>query len=271
MACGDPESALICKRISTIVSFQCGQPLCEVLKDVLKLSEECKQYKVKHVGDLNEPLRRCIKVLITQNGNEEPWILPYEASSQQGDSLVLCQHLLLQMVLAYFFGKDEQVAELYCKCLDSGANTVLVVKFEICTCHFYGGLAAIAMTKLEPDNQKWSRMIDDSKSKLKTWASASSWNCDHRLLFLEAEAKAIRGDVGTSNTYQRALELAQSHGFSNEEALFRERYAAFLRRSGDETSAKQQHDKAFDVYMKWGALRKCEDLKCRYLEQGISK
>ena len=70
--------------------------------------------------------------------------------------------------------------------------------------------------------------------------------------------------------YERAAKLSREHGFVNEEAVICERYAAFLRRTGDEDSARHQYDKAFEAYKKWGALRKCVDLKAAEVPERIT-
>ena len=38
-------------------------------------------------------------------------------------------------------------------------------------------------------------------------------------------------------------------------------YRDFLQRSGEDLSAELQYESAHDAYRKWGALRKCNDLK----------
>lgn len=70
-----------------------------------------------------------------------------------------------------------------------------------------------------------------------------------------------REQIGATAAYQKAITLARQHVFLNEEALIHERYGDFLQRSGEDLSAELQYESADGAYNKWGALRKCDDLK----------
>ena len=66
---------------------------------------------------------------------------------------------------------------------------------------------------------------------------------------------------GAVDKYEEAIRLARKHRFVNEEAVICERYSAFLFEAGDKLSAGVQRTNAYEAYERWGALRKCEEMK----------
>ena len=91
---------------------------------------------------------------------------------------------------------------------------------------------------------------------------ASAWNCEHKLLFLQAEQLANTGSQHEAvAAYEKAIQLARDHRFGNEEALICERYSNFLLGVGDNLSARIQQTNAFEAYKRWGARRKCEEMQ----------
>jgi len=274
MSCGDPESALLCKRVSTVSASQCGQPLADLVNEVIDLSEDCKRYQQEFIDIMNKPLWQWAQNLIggpEGDGEADPWILrgtiqtedDYVAvKRERGNLVAICQYSLLQLILAFIFKRYELAAESVDKCIEANLETNLVGKFDISTCSFYSALTAFEMLKVSPNDRKWSGIVSSALIKLEKWASVSSWNFEHRLSFLKAEQMANEGDNdNAAMAYENAASQAKAHGFVNEEALARERYAAFLRTTGKGTSARDQYDKAHSAYMKWGALRKCSELQ----------
>ena len=268
---GDKESAIVCKRVFTVNAFQCGQPLEGLINDLADLTSDCKRYQQEHLGILNKPLWQCAQNLIGDPEQAKPWILKGKIQVQddyvavqreRGNLTAICHYSMLQLILAYVFRKYELAAEFYDKCVEADLEKNLMGKFETSTYAFFGALTAFEMLRRHPKDQKWAGTVDSTLAKMEKWASSSSWNFEHRLSFLEGEQMASAGDVvGAVGAYSKAARLAKEHGFINEEAVICERYAAFLRVSGNETSARVQYDKAYNAYMKWGALRKCVEVR----------
>ena len=219
------------------------------------------------------PSWQCILNLIGDLGQEDPTVLEGDII-RDGDSFLqmqierkmkssVCQYYLVRLVLAYTFGKYELAAEMYDKCMESELEKNLMTRFTVSIFALYGGLTALAMARIHPDDPNWNEISCKSISKMETWASSSAWNFEHKLCVLRAEQMANAGDrEGATTSYERAIQLAKEHGFVNEEALVCERYADFLlRATGNEAAARHQYDRAHQAYLKWGALRKCEDLK----------
>lgn len=97
---------------------------------------------------------------------------------------------------------------------------------------------------------------------MEKWTASSAWNFEHKLSFLKAEQKANAGDqVGAAEEYEKAIRLARDHRFVNEEALICERYSRYLLSMGESFSAGIQYNNAYEAYKKWGALRKCKEMK----------
>jgi len=272
LSSGDLEYALIAFQVYTMSSFQCGQPLDEVAKQLVKLDNECKQYRMEMIAAVTAPSLQCTLNLIGVLGQEDPTVL--EGDIIQGDSFLqiqiqrkmkssICQYYQCRLLLAYLFGKYEVAARMYDKCVEEDLEKNLMARFTVSVVALYGGLTALAMARVQSDDPKWNEIACSSIRKMETWASSSAWNFEHKLCLLRAEKMANFSDLqGATASYERTIQLAHKHGFVNEEALACERYADFLLRvTGDEASARHQYDKAYEAYLKWGAVRKCEDLK----------
>ena len=254
-------------------AFQCGQPLDGIVTKLAELDKECKQYRMEVITAVTLPSWQCILNLIGNLGQEDPTVLEGDII-RDGDSFLqmqtewkmkssICQYYLVRLVLAYTFGKYELAAEMYEMCMESELEKNLMTRFTVSVFALYGGLTALTMARIRPDDPKWNEIARISVGKMETWASSSAWNFEHKLCLLRAEKMSNAGDgEGATTAYERAIQLAKEHGFVNEEALACECYGNFSRRvTGDETSARHQYAKAYQAYLKWGALRKCEDLK----------
>ena len=263
IASGDPEYAMLCKQVHTMTSFQCGQPLDGIIPILNELGNECKQYRMELITTLVVPLWQGILNLMgTSAFGNDPTLL--DGDVLQGDAFLesqsgsnrkgnyrsaICQYYYVRLVLAYTFGRDEIAAEMYDKCLEAELDKNLLARTTICGCAFFGALTALSMQRKEPNNSKWSNIVDSVMPRMEKWTSASAWNCQHKLSFLKAEQKANSGDQhGAANAYEEAVAQAREHAFVNEEALICERYGHFLKTIGDMLSAKYQYQNAYEAY-----------------------
>ena len=268
---GDPEYALMTMMIYAMNCFQCGQPLDSIVKDLSELGNECKQYKMDLVTAVAFPLWQCAEILAGKSGSGDPTVL--EGSVIQGDAFLrqqiergmqtsVCQYYLLRMVLAYTFGRDEFAAEMYDQCIEAELDKNWMGRFTVSMFSFYGGLAGLSMARKDPTNSKWGSIINTSLARVEKWKLSSAWNFEHKLSLLKAEQMANAGDqVGAAGEYEKAIRLAREHRFVNEEALICERYSDFLLSSRETLAASVQYNNAFEAYEKWGALRKCKEMK----------
>ena len=118
------------------------------------------------------------------------------------------------------------------------------------------------MERKDRNNPKWRGIVDAVIPRMEKWAEASAWNFEHKLLFLKAEQMTNAGDqLGAVAAYEGAIRLAREHRFVNEEALIADRYSKFLLAAGEKLSAEVQCNNAYEAYKKWGALRKCKEMK----------
>ena len=267
---GDPDFALMCMRFYIANAFECGRSLSELSNDCSCFVKDCKQHHIEMLIALNKPTWQCIQNLIGDPKQDDPTVLTGEVMDEEqylnaqiegGNHTAICYHYLLRLFLAYIFGRYEVAAQMYQRCFENGLPKHLMSRFGVCSCVFYGGLTALEMANIDPNNPKWLSVFEDSMSKMKKWAMAAAWNCEHKLALLQAEKLRNVGDQGAVEAFERAARLANEHGFLHEAAIAYERCGIFLLAMGSGSSARNQYNKAYDAYLRWGALRKCEDIR----------
>jgi len=267
---GVPEFACANMHMYLVSAFHSGQPLQELAKDAAGLIKECEQYEQEQMTAIVTPIWQCVLNLIGDALQEDPTRLNGQAMQEdeflrnqleRENRTAVCCIYYARLVLAYMFGRYNQAADVYNKCLEADLEKNLMAKFENCICTFYGGLTALALQRTDPD-PKWSAIVENAISKMETWARSSKWNCEHKLELLKAEKMSNAGDSeGAASAYQKAIKLAHEHGFIQEYGISTERYGVFLSGLGDETASRYQNEQAYAAYMKWGALRKCADIR----------
>jgi predicted ATPase/GAF domain-containing protein/anti-anti-sigma regulatory factor len=107
--------------------------------------------------------------------------------------------------------------------------------------------------------------IERLKSKLTVWAGYCPENIRHKLLLIEAEEARIAGRRAEAmDLYDRAIESAAQNEYINNQALAAELYGRFWLEQGRAEVAGLYLRKASDLYERWGAAAKVEDLATKY-------
>ena len=103
------------------------------------------------------------------------------------------------------------------------------------------------------------------QEKLQEWAVYAPSNQTHRWTLVAAERCRVLGEKAESiNLYDRAIDLANEHGYIQEEALANELAAKFYFDSGKQRIAGEYMAQAYYGYARWGAKAKVADLEQRY-------
>ena len=281
LSSGDPEFALLSLRHYIAISFHSGRSLGDAAADCRTLVHDATLYRMQLMSTLNESLWQAILNLSQRCGNFDPMILSGEVMQEKeyilnliekNNNIGTCFFYLMKLTLACIFGRFDLAGDMYKKCMEYDLPKTMLGKFESITCTYYGGLAALVLKRERPEQSAlYNDIIENAIDKMEKWASVSSWNCEHKLSLLQAEALWTSGDKeGASEAYEKATRLALEHGFPNEEGLARERYGAFLSSDeiGNEVSSRRQYDLAYEAYAKWGAQRKCLDLQVQGYTDG---
>ena len=133
--------------------------------------------------------------------------------------------------------------------------------------NFYDSLARLAIyaTATPPQRQQILKSIKANQKKLKKWGHHAPMNYEHKFLLVEAERYRVLGKrLEAIEMYDRAIQLACTNQFLNEEALANELAARFYLDWGKEKVAQTYMQSAYYCYARWGAKAKIDDLETRY-------
>jgi predicted ATPase/serine phosphatase RsbU (regulator of sigma subunit) len=132
----------------------------------------------------------------------------------------------------------------------------------------YRTLSAIelmAHSESAEERAKLLERIDADVQTIERWAKAAPDNHSHRLALVQAELAAIQGrQAEAMDLYDRAIRLAQEHGFLNQEALANELAARFHWSLKRRTVARAYILDAMNAYQRWGAEAKLKVLHRQY-------
>ena len=109
--------------------------------------------------------------------------------------------------------------------------------------------------------------VDDDLRQLRGWAEAAPINFAQKVALIEAERLRVLGQHrGARDRYEEAIELAQAHEFTSDEALACEAAGRFHLELGRRGMARHFLKDAYDVYVRWGAHTKAAALEAAHPE-----
>ena len=125
--------------------------------------------------------------------------------------------------------------------------------------YFFEGLASFQLARQASTDEsaKWTERLERGQSvlaKMKCWSEHSLWNCENKMLLLEAESLFTNGDFDRAGPlYDSAIRSAREHKFIHEEAIASELAGNFYyqRRLHQKSYSCLVH--SVDCYKKWGA------------------
>jgi len=170
------------------------------------------------------------------------------------------QSLHWVIVLGYL-GEHELALALAAKIVpsfDTGLYGSTVADFTL-----FRGLAAVAraLATRGLERRGWLRVARACARDLSDWARLGP-DFAHMELFLQAELARARGHAAL-DVYPRAIERALAQGYPHHAALIHERRAALLLDAGRADEAADATRSAIELYERWGALAKVEQLRER--------
>jgi histidine kinase len=126
-------------------------------------------------------------------------------------------------------------------------------------------LANLFSTTDGDEKVKSLEQIQKNQQQMKIWADNCPENFLHRYLLVEAETARITGkDLEAIDLYDRAIESAREQEFIQIEALALELAAKFWLNKGKQEIFKLYIIKAYQCYVRWGAIAKVKQLEAQY-------
>jgi GAF domain-containing protein/two-component sensor histidine kinase len=167
-------------------------------------------------------------------------------------NLVFHNHLA-KLTLGLFLGDDERALDAarrgrdYLK--DGAFSHYLAAVFVT-----YESLVYLIAAQRGDRSRSRMRIVRRNLRKLRTWARAAPMNFAHKLHLVEAERCRLRGQGERAIAhYEKAIELADSHGFVHEAGLAQQRAASHCLDKGMERLGRQYLRDCYASYRRWGA------------------
>ncbi|MEJ1939285.1 hypothetical protein WDZ92_54495, partial [Nostoc sp. NIES-2111] len=133
--------------------------------------------------------------------------------------------------------------------------------------YFYDSLTQLAIYTNQTDAEQKNILlhVQNNQDKMQQWAELAPMNYLHKYYLVAAELYRLQGQTYQAmDYYDRAIALAQEHGYIQEAALANELTASFCSQLGRKKLAKNYLDEAYSHYLCWGAIAKVKDLEQRH-------
>ncbi len=183
--------------------------------------------------------------------------------NQDNDQVALFNLYFHKMLLCYWFQEYDDALSNAEKAEQFINN---VISFPVyASFHFYAGLLYLVLLPNSDEKELFLYEIKCIQKKLKCWAKQCPENYLHKYKLLKAEIAVKDNYIELAKDYyERAAQLAQKHGYLQEEALICERAAQFLFRINHPRLAQVYLTDAHYAYTRWGAKAKVLLLEKQY-------
>lgn len=251
--------------------FVIGRPLQEVVNECLKFRPFFARTK-DFLGQGILVLQRLSEAL--QGLTTSPTSLENEGLSEAdliapivdyALKLPIHVYYLSKMRLYYLFGEPEKALELVAAAQAVAyASTGYVYYSDLNYLHSLN-LLDLAVKSDETVRAALLETVTQNQVQMKTWADNSPDNFLHKYHMIEAGLKSFQSDNRiTSDEYDETIRLANLNGFLHDEALANELAGRFFLGIGKPKLARPYLQDAFNLYLKWGAGAKANQLKTLY-------
>ncbi|WP_339378686.1 ATP-binding sensor histidine kinase [Calothrix sp. NIES-2100] len=269
---GDLEYAGYCAYIYPVHSFWLGKELENLEKDFTVYVESLRKIKQQVAFYWNSIYYQ--SVLNLQGKSEHLYDLigtAYDENKmlgihQKANDLYTINHLFVnKLFISYLFNNYELAlnnAEMAEQSLGGVTGLVVVPLF-----YFYDSLVRLALypgVSLS-EQEAILEKIQTNQEKMEVWANHAPMNYLHKFNLVNAEKYRVLGrNYEAGDCYDRAISLAKSNGYTQEEALANELAAKFYLDWEKETVAAGYMQQAYYCYSRWGSPVKTDDLEKRY-------
>ncbi|MVF12716.1 diguanylate cyclase [Ketobacter sp. MCCC 1A13808] len=269
---GDFEYAVLAWEISLYNLLDAGYDLLQLKQELQQCHAAVKSLKQGNNLDYVSALLQVCDNLLGLAKN--PAVLTgaqynIEQKRQQhaqiGDKTLISTDHELSIWLRYLFGDIKGALEQ----ADSTAIEDSLVGGFFKTARVYMVDALIRLANVadadSTQKRKLLRQVKRVHTKLKAWAKSCPENYRHKVLIVEAERLRVTGKQYKANTlFDEAIQCSADNGFIQEQALASELCACMHLAAGRITVARPYLIQARDLYARWGAQAKVQNLHQRF-------
>jgi len=278
---GDLEFAAIALSCYSRHSYFAGRELPALEQEIETYWNAINRLKQKTALNYQSIIRQVVSNLMGETEkpyhlggawyDEEKMIPIHLAANDKAAVFIVSLHKIILSYLFYRFKDAVKTATMSKRYIDGVKGRVQVPLF-----HFYDSLSHLAMflEARKAERKRILKRVAANQKKMKKWAYHAPANYLNKFYLVEAERyRVLSEDTKAEVLYDKAIQLAKEHGYTNEEALANELAARFyLERNKEKIAGKYMMDAHYN-YLSWGALAKVENLERRYpelLEKKIS-
>ena len=269
---GDFEYAGYAAHIYCYCSLYTGAELVELEQTTAKYTESLGQLQIETSRGYNQLLHQTMLNLTGRSDDpcrligesyDERDMLPRHVAARDEFAIFILYHY--KLMLLFLFEDFRQAVEYAAQAerhLNAAPSTIHVAQLA-----FFGALARLARCSSVGmiARRRLLRKVAASQRQLKRWARHAPMNHLHKWYLVAAERARVLGQAATAREhYDRAIALAQQHGYLNDEALAHELAARFYLERGQRQLAQTYLRDAQYAYLRWGALAKVRALERRY-------
>jgi PAS domain S-box-containing protein len=276
LAAGEFQYLGYLAQLKVIYLFYQGIPLTTIeseLKKLLRLSYV--RTNQMAIGDVHG-LQMVICNLRGQTPEETAFQddvktdVDYQADWQKEKNFfVLVNYLILKAQALYLHGQLAKAQEILLSATQSPLFSTLLCHFTVPVSNFYHSLILAALyPKVDTDTQQsYWQQLEANQRQLKIWADNCPENFSHKYLLVAAEMARITQDRWeAAEKYDQAIQLAKEQGFIQEQALANELAAKFWLAQHKTSYAPGLLQAAYQLYERWGAKHKVDQLTLQYSE-----
>ncbi len=194
---------------------------------------------------------------------DETEMLPIH--EQASDYVALFYVHCKKSLLGYLFGQLDQAvihANHAEPLLDSVKGQLVVPFFYLLNSLIH---LAIYPTVSPSEQGRLLMKVSENQAKLQHRANHAPMNFQHKADLVSAEYhRVLNQRIEAIEAYDRAIDGARTHRFTQDEALANELAARFYLDWGKEKIAQVYLTEAYYAYVRWGATAKVQDLEMRY-------
>ncbi|MCU0542721.1 MAG: AAA family ATPase [Oscillatoriaceae cyanobacterium Prado104] len=269
---GDLEYAgyILSNRIANSL-FQ-GKEIAQVLADTSRYLQFSQKTKNQLVTDtlLGVELILCNLSKLTPEklifGSEEITEAEYVYNCQAHQNLYsLCLYQIRKCQVMYWYGNFKEALQLALEVEKQLSFITAAIPATEWNFFFSLVLAAVYPTASRSKQNEYLQKLDANQKQMKIWADNCPENFLHKYVLVQAEiARISKKDSEAVDLYDFSITLAQENEFIQNEALANELAAKFWLSKGKYSYAKIHLREAHSCYLRWGAIRKVEDLEEKY-------
>ena len=245
---------------SGLAMWGCGENLCKLEENLWVYAKRMIQFNQTYAGKgiivyLQQVLELVgsndVAYLSLCNSSEEEFFQEAHQNKQRYICRMIC---LKRKYLSLFKGDMSTAEKMFQLGLSYPIDSIRTV--TTITCDFVDGLIALFFARKHDEHEhRWTKIGEDSISKMKQWSSSSDWNFSNKLYLLEAEYCFLKGDDTLAlEKYNASIKAAHGHRFVHEEGLAFDKLASFHLTNGRRNDALSNLAQAKKCYKIWGAL-----------------